>query len=252
MGIIIDVTEKIKLQAEMIRAGQLALLGELAAGIAHEINNPIYSIINFAQLIADESDRDNRVHAFGKLIMEEGNRIADLTANLVSLSRSTDGPKMSVPIHELISNSLKLIGMQLKKDHITIKDTISKEIPPLIVNPQEIHQVFLNLIQNARYALNEKYPGKDKDKILEISCNTVFIDDHQYVRIIFYDHGIGIAEEILFKVKSLFFTTKPPNKGTGIGLSVSENIIHNHGGKITIESIWGEFTKVLIDLPVTE
>lgn len=110
----------------------------------------------------------------------------------------------------------------------------------------------MNLIQNARYALNEKYPGKDKDKILEISCNTVFIDDHQYVRIIFYDHGIGIAEEILFKVKSLFFTTKPPNKGTGIGLSVSENIIHNHGGKITIESIWGEFTKVLIDLPVTE
>ncbi|MDR4503922.1 MAG: PAS domain S-box protein [Candidatus Scalindua sp.] len=252
VGIIIDITEKIKLQAEMIRAGQLALIGELAAGVAHEINNPIYSMINLAQLITDESDKDSRPYTFGKLIMEEGNRIADLTADLVSLSRSTDGPKKPVPIHELISNSFKLIGMQLEKDHITIKVNIPKEIPPLIVNPQEIHQVFLNLIQNARYALNEKYPGRDKDKILEISCNTVFIDDHQYVRIIFFDRGIGIPEEILHRVKSLFFTTKPPNKGTGIGLSVSKTIIHNHGGVITIESIRGKFTKVVIDLPVTE
>ena len=253
VGVIIDITEKIKLQAEMIRAGQLALIGELAAGVAHEINNPIFSIINFAQLIADESDRDSRAHAFGKLIMEEGNRIADLTKNLVSLSRSPAGQKISVNIHELISNSLKLIEIQLKKDHIIVKDNIPKDIPHLIIaNPQEIHQVFLNLIQNARYALNEKFPGKDEDKIVEISCNTVVIDEDRYVRITFYDRGIGIPEDILHKVKDLFFTTKPSNRGTGIGLSISENIILNHDGKITVESIRGEFTRILIDLPATE
>ncbi|MDR4498388.1 MAG: PAS domain S-box protein [Candidatus Scalindua sp.] len=252
VGIIIDITEKVKLQAEMIHAGQLALIGELAAGVAHEINNPIFSIINFAQLIADESDRDSRAHTFGKLIMEEGNRIADLTKNLVSLSRSPAGPKISVNIHELISNSLKVVKIQLKKDHIIIKDTIPKDIPLIIANPQEIHQVFLNLTLNARYALNKKYPCKDKDKILEISCNTDLIEGHQYVRITFYDRGIGIPEEILHKVKSFFFTTKPFNKGTGLGLSLCENIINNHGGKIAVDSIQGEYTKVVISLPATE
>ena len=112
VGIIIDITEKIKLEAEMMRAGQLALIGELAAGVAHEINNPIYAIINFAQLIADESDKVSRAHTFGKLIMEEGNRIADLTKHLVSLSRSPAGPRISVNVYELIFNSLKLIEMQ--------------------------------------------------------------------------------------------------------------------------------------------
>ena len=142
--------------------------------------------------------------------------------------------------------------MQLKKDHITAKHNIPMDIPHLIANPQEIHQVFLNLMQNARYALNEKFPGKDEDKILEISCNRAIIDERQYVRIIFYDRGVGIPEDILPRVKDLFFTTKPSNRGTGIGLSISENIILKHGGKISVESIRGEFTKVLIDLPATE
>ncbi len=250
VGIIIDITEKTKLQAEMIRTGQLALIGELAAGVAHEINNPIYAIINFAQLIGDESDKGSRQHEFSALILKEGNRISDLTKNLLTLSRSTGGPREPVNIHGLINDSLKLTDIQLKKDHIIVKDNIQNDIPPLMVNPQEIYQVFLNLIQNARYALNEKYPGKERDKILEISCKKIFSGDHRYVRIIFTDHGIGIPEETLHRVKNLFFTTKPSSKGTGIGLSVSENIIHNHDGKITIESIPGEFTKVLIDLPV--
>ncbi|HDY66633.1 MAG TPA: sensor histidine kinase [Candidatus Scalindua sp.] len=252
LGIIRDISEKIKLQAESIRAGQLAATGELAAGVAHEINNPIYGIINLAQLVVDESDKDSRAHKFGKLIMEEGNRIADLTKKLLSLSRSTTDKKRPVQIYELIPNSLKLTKVQLEKDNIIFKDNISKDIPAIIANPQEIHQVFLNLIQNARYALNEKYPDKDKDKILEISCNKVLIDDYEYVRIIFYDRGIGIPENILTKVISPFFTTKSPAKGTGIGLSISQNIISNHNGKMTIESIPGEFTKVVIDLPATE
>ncbi len=252
VGIITDITEKIKLQAEMMRAGQLALIGEIAAGIAHEINNPIYGIINYAQLIADESDKDSRAHKFGKLIMEEGNRIAGLTKKFLSLSRSTTGKKRPVQIYELISNSLKLTKVQLKKDNIIIKDNISKDIPTIIANPQEIHQVFLNLIQNARYALNEKYPDKDKGKILEISCNKVLIDDYEYVRIIFYDRGIGIPENILNEIISPFFTTKPSTNGTGIGLSISQNIISNHDGKMTIESMPGQFTKVVIDLPATE
>ena len=252
LGIIRNISEKIKLQTESIRAGQLAAIGELAAGVAHEINNPISGIINFGQLVMDESDKDSRTHEFGKFIIEEGIRIADLTKNLLSLSRTTTDKKSPVQIYKLISNSLKLTKVQLKKDNIIIKDNIPKDTPTIIANPQEIQQVFLNLIQNARYALNGKYPGKDKDKILEISCNEVLINDYQYIRVIFYDRGIGIPENILSNVTSPFFTTKPHAKGTGIGLSISQNIINNHDGKMTIESIPGEFTKVLIDLPATK
>jgi signal transduction histidine kinase len=252
LGIIRNISEKTKLQAEIIRAGQLALIGELAAGLAHEINNPINGIINYAQLIVDESDKDNRVHEFGEYIMEEGNRIADLANKLLFLSRSTTIKKEPVQIYELFSHSLKLSKVQLEADNIIVKVNIPKDLPALIANPQEIHQVFLNLIQNARYALNEKYPGKDKDKILEISCDKVSTDDHEYVRVIFYDRGIGIPENILSKIISPFFTTKPPTKGTGIGLSISQNIVNNHDGKMTLESIPGEFTKVVIDLPTTE
>ncbi|MCR4344799.1 MAG: ATP-binding protein, partial [Candidatus Scalindua sp.] len=109
---------------------------------------------------------------------------------------------------------------------------------------------FLNLVQNAQYALNEKYPGKDMDKILEVSCNKISISNNQYVRIIFHDHGIGIPENLLNKTTTPFFTTKPMTKGTGLGLSISQKIVYNHDGKMVVESAYGEFTKIIIDLPV--
>jgi len=253
LGIIRNISEKIRLQAENVRAGQLAMIGELAAGAAHEINNPIYGIINYAQLIADESNKDSRAYKFSSLIKEESYRIAEIMKNLLSLSRSKTNEKEPVHIYNLIFNSLKLTKVQLERDKIIIKDNIPKDMPAVIANPQEIHQVFLNLVQNARYALNEKYPGKHKNKILKISCENVFIDGLPYIRIIFYDQGLGIPEDILNKVTYPFFTSKPPARGTGLGLSISQNIINNHhDGKMTIESIEGEFTRIIIDLPAAE
>jgi signal transduction histidine kinase len=142
--------------------------------------------------------------------------------------------------------------IQLKKDNIIIKFNISKDTPAIYGSFQEIQQVFLNLVQNARYALNEKYPGKDMDKILEVSCNKISISNNQYVRIIFHDHGIGIPENLLSKTITPFFTTKPLSEGTGLGLSISQRVVVNHGGKMVIESVQEEFTKIIIDLPVTK
>ena len=90
------------------------------------------------------------------------------------------------------------------------------------------------------------------DKTLEISCNKISISNNQYVRIIFHDQGIGIPEKILSKTTNPFFTTKPLSKGTGLGLSICQRIIDNHGGKMAIESVQEEFTKIIIDLPVTK
>ncbi len=252
VGIIIDITEKIKLQAEMMRASQLALIGELSAGLAHEINNPINGIINCAQLIMDECNKNPRLYKFSKIIIEESKRIATLTENLLFLSRRTVGHKSHVQIYEALYNSLSLMMIQLNKDNIIVKFNISKDIIAIYGSFQEIQQVFLNLIQNARYALNEKDPGKYMGKTLEISCKKVLIDDYQYVRIIFYDRGIGIPKNILSKITNPFFTTKSTARGTGLGLSICQRIIENHSGKMAIESVQGEFTKVIINLPVTK
>ena len=250
VGIITDITDKMKMQAEMVRADQLALIGKMAAGLSHEINNPINGIMNCAQLIMDESKENTRLYKFSKIIIAESKRIATLTKNLLYLSRRTVGQKSHVQIYETIYQSLSLMMIQLKKDNIIVKFNISKDTPAIYGSFQEIQQVFLNLVQNALYALNEKYPGKDMDKILEVSCNKTSISNNQYVRIIFHDHGIGIPENLLNKTTNPFFTTKPLTKGTGLGLSISQRIVYNHDGKMVVESVYGEFTKIIIYLPV--
>lgn len=118
-----------------------------------------------------------------------------------------------------------------------------------MANPQLIQQVFLNAINNARYALNLKYPESHDNKVLEILAKEITIDNHPQVNITFYDHGTGIPADIKDKVMNPFFTTKPAGIGTGLGLSISHNIIMDHGGKLTIDSVEGEYTKIIITLP---
>ncbi|MCR4290942.1 MAG: PAS domain S-box protein, partial [Candidatus Scalindua sp.] len=173
LGIITDITDKMKMQMEMVRADKLALIGEMAAGLSHEINNPINGIMNCAQLIMDESNGNTRLYKFSKIIIEESKRIATLTKSLLYSSRRAVGQKSHLQIYETIYHSLSLMMIQLKKDNIIVKFNISKDTPDIYGSFQEIQQVFLNLVQNAQYALNEKYPGKDMDKILEVSCNKI-------------------------------------------------------------------------------
>jgi signal transduction histidine kinase len=109
----------------------------------------------------------------------------------------------------------------------------------------------MNIINNAQYALNQKYPGEHEEKTLDIVCEEVTIDDGSFVRITFHDRGIGIAPEALDKIMNPFFSTKPRGEGTGLGLSISHGIIADHGGKLAVQSVQGAYTKVLIDLPAS-
>ncbi|MBI4682778.1 MAG: hybrid sensor histidine kinase/response regulator, partial [Nitrospirae bacterium] len=140
---------------------------------------------------------------------------------------------------------------QIRKDGIHLKVDIPSEPIKLPLHPQQIQQVFLNVISNARFALNQKYPGTHENKILEIKFDELTIDDQPYVRIIFLDNGSGISDDIIEKVVNPFFSTKPNRMGTGLGLSISHGIITEHGGKLMINSANGEFTKVTIHLPIT-
>ncbi len=247
-----EITDRRMAEAETIRTGQLAALGELAAGVAHEINNPINGIINYAQLLLNKSMPGSREQDIAARIIKESDRIAHIVRSLLSFAREGKEEKHPVSIQEIITDTLSLTETQLKKDGIKLEIDIPVNLPRIIAQPQQLEQVFLNIISNSRYALNQKYPGEHKNKILEIRCKERMISKKPYARISFNDRGTGIPEDILDKVMNPFYSTKPSNIGTGLGLSISHSIIKNHAGKLIIDSIEGKFTKVIIELPVKD
>ncbi|MEQ8167590.1 MAG: PAS domain S-box protein [Candidatus Eremiobacterota bacterium] len=247
-----DMTEKIFLQREAIRATHLASIGELAAGVAHEINNPLTGIINYAQIIANKSEKNSKNYDVCTRIIKEGDRIARIVKSLLSFARSTRQDKMPVDIGQIFTDSIILTGARMNKDGITFQVNISETLPKIIAEPNQIQQVFLNILSNARYALNNKYPSYDSNKIINVACEEITVDNEKFVRIMFQDNGCGVHSGIIDKVFNPFFTTKPLGEGTGLGLSISYGIINEHKGHIMIDSVEGEFTKVIIDLPVWE
>jgi PAS domain S-box-containing protein len=247
-----EVTEKLNYQAEAVRSAELASIGELAAGVAHEINNPVNGIINCAQILANKYEPESKDHKVANIIIKEGDRIASIVSSLLSLSRTNDNKKSPVRINEIMGDIISLTGAQLRKDGITLKVDIPMDLPLLNANYNQLEQVFLNILTNARYAINEKYPDYNENKIIKIKGEKAAVGSRTIFRLTFFDSGVGIPYNILNKIMNPFFTTKPANQGTGLGLSISHGILNDHGGTINIDSIFGQFTKVTIDLPVNK
>lgn len=243
-----DITEKVNLQADATRTRHLASLGELAAGVAHEINNPINNVINYAQILCDEFEEEGRDDEIARRIMKDGDRIATIVRSLLSFARIRKEEKTLTYLHDLFSDTLSLTSAQLRKDAIELKIHIPEKSIKVFVHPQQIQQVFLNLVSNARYALNQKYPGSHDNKILEITCEEKTTNKNSSIRIIFHDRGIGIPGTQIDKVINPFFSTKPNRIGSGLGLSISHGIITEHDGKFSIQSVEGEYTKIIISL----
>lgn len=237
---------------EAMRAAHLASIGELAAGVAHEINNPINGIINYAQILANRLIHDSKARDISGRIINEGIRIANIVKTLLSFGREIRDEKKCVHIGEVLREALDLMMTQIQKDGIHLKIHIPEDLPDVMINPQQLQQVFLNVLSNARYALNQKYAVTCEDKYIEIEGERINMGGKRHIRISLTDHGTGIPSDLLDKTIKPFFTTKPSGQGTGLGLSLSNNIIKEHGGRITLESREGEFTRVIIDLPAVE
>ncbi len=244
-----DITEVKASRAAAIRSDQLAGVGELAAGVAHEINNPINGIINYAQMLVNQHGVPSAAHDLGSRIVGEGNRVARIVASLLSFARRGSDIKVPTSIGEILSESLTLVGTQISKDSIVVAVEVPKDLPPILCVPQEIQQVFMNILNNARYALNQRSPGSEGDKRLEIEASEGGSNGDSWVRISFRDSGDGISPDIVDKIVNPFFSTKPKGEGTGLGLSISQDIVRSHGGELMVESLQGQFTKVSIELP---
>ncbi len=257
IGMHLDITQRkhvekalVDSRAESTRSAHLASIGELASGVAHEINNPINSIINLSQVLVNECNSLSVEHNMAQRILMEGDRIATIVGSLLSFASDKNEEKIHFTLYKVVNEALALTQAQLRNSGIELQKRVSSDLPEIIGHPQRIQQVFLNLISNARYALNQKNPAKGEGrKLLDISAEQITIDDKPYVRTVFLDTGTGVAADIIHRVLEPFFSTKPAGQGTGLGLSVSHGIIRDHNGKLSIESSEGKFTKIIIDLP---
>lgn len=247
--IVQDISESLRQRAQNMRTGQLAALGELAAGVAHEINNPINGVINYAQLILNKAAAESREEELSKRIIRESERVATIVRELLYFSREEGQQVEKITVLEALKESLALAKNQMDKEGVSLQIQLPDDLPMINSRSHQIQRLFLNLISNARYALSEKYPGPDPNKILLIKGEQIEQDSQPFVSITFRDQGTGIPADLIERVLNPFVTTKAAGVGTGLGLSISHEIVQKHGGELSISSREGEFTEVRITLP---
>jgi two-component system, NtrC family, sensor kinase len=235
---------------DSMRTAQLAAIGELAAGVAHEVNNPITGIINFAQILLDDSKENSLEEKLLTRIISEGERIAAIIKNLLSFAREGDQEIEPIDMVDVIKTSLSLVEHQCKNDGIHIDTDFFNGPCPVNGNFRQLQQVLLNLLSNSRFALNERYPLPSPDKKILISCRPITLEDGRpWIQTSLRDTGTGIPQSILDRLFDPFFTTKPAGQGTGLGLSLSFGIIQDHAGSIKVNSILHQFTEMLLQIP---
>ncbi len=239
--------EKEEMQRQLFQSSKLASIGELSAGVAHEINNPLNGIINFAQLLKDDGvaqTEDQRRMIDG--IIDEGERIARIVRDLLTFARQDPHQLARVHIADSVKASMSLFGHQLRKDGIEVEIDLEDGLPPVMADGSRLRQVVVNMISNAHHALRSKQAEK---KVFRISARAVRRGGEECVRAEFYDNGVGIRREDLDKVFDPFFTTRRATGGTGLGLSLSFGIIREFGGTISVESAEGSYTRFVVELP---
>ena len=237
--------ERNKLEAQLNRSIKLACLGELAAGIAHEINNPLGIILGFAQDILDEISEENPLFESVRIIEQETGRCVGVVKNLLDLARLKPPQITDVNMTQLVEDSIALLMPKIKKNKIQLHRSCDGNLPSMRVDPQQIQQALINVMINSIQAM--PYGGK-----LSISLRLVKGSrprkENFRLRITLADSGQGIPQEQIGRIFDPFFSTKG-SKGTGLGLAVCQRIIEDHCGKVEIESQEGVGTTCTISLP---
>jgi len=239
--------ERNLMEAQLQQQQKLESLGTLASGVAHEINNPLMGIINYAELLKDEPTDEQAVQ-YADSIIKEGNRVATIVRNLLSFARQDKESHSPADLKDIIDSSLSLISSTMRKDQITIEVDAPDDLPNVRCRSQQIQQVVINLLTNAHDALNERYPSYDENKLIRISVQPLEIEGSTWVRMTIEDRGPGIPEDLAERIFDPFFTTKPRDEGTGLGLSVSFGIVREHKGRLLVESKLGEYTRFHMEL----
>jgi signal transduction histidine kinase len=245
--------DKHELETQLRQQQRLDSLGTLASGVAHEINNPIQGIMNYADLIEINSTSPAMVSEFAQEITQESERVATIVRSLLAFSRQeAEQQPEEFDIHRAIQATLSLVRSVLRKDHITLR-VVPDERPALVLcRMQQIQQIIMNLITNARDALNQRYGQGENEgdqKRLDIRVSRFERDGRLWIRVTIEDNGSGIPPDVLPRIFDPFFTTKGRDQGTGLGLAVSHGLASDNDGELGVETRVGQGTRFYLDLP---
>jgi len=236
-----DITERKQQAEQLIMADRLASVGELAAGTAHELNNPLTSVMGFSQLLM-ERDIPEDMREDLELIHSEARRASEVTRNLLTFARKHAPVRQPSQLNTIIEDVLKLRAYEHRVSNIRVKKRLSRALPDIKADHSQIQQVFLNIIINAEHIMTEA----NKGGTLTIATRK----RNGGIVASISDDGPGISQEHLGQIFNPFFTTKEPGKGTGLGLSICYGIVSEHGGQISARSEPGKGTTFTVELPV--
>ncbi|MDT8861654.1 ATP-binding protein [Alkalihalobacillus sp. MEB130] len=240
-----DVTEKRQIEAQLIQSGKLAAIGEMAAGVAHELNNPLTAVLGNAQLLLRTSSKEKKEYKLLEDIHQCGIRCKHIIRSLLTFSRQDEYEFQNCSINKVVEQVLHLIRYQIEHQNITILLQLDPNVPNINGSLQQLEQIAINLLINAKQALEEI---DIEQKMIQI--NTYEENGHVCLRIT--DNGSGIEETMMQEIFNPFFTTKNAIKGSGLGLSVSLGIARSHGGTIEVKSEKGKGSMFTLFIPKKE
>lgn len=248
-----NLTERRRLEQQLVQSEKLSAIGQLVAGVAHELNNPLTSVSGYAQLTLRNSSLSADTRQDIEQIHAQAERAAKIVQNLLIFAREHTPERSKVLINDVLRSALALQAYQLRVDNITIQSDLDANLAPTVADPHQLQQVFLNLITNARHAMAERggrgtltlrtrvVPSRSEDE-----------GNEPVIQVEVGDTGVGIPERNLRKIFNPFFTTKPIGQGTGLGLSICFGIVKEHEGQIWAESQVGVGTRVFVALPIRQ
>src|SRR5690242_11777426 len=234
-----DITQRVRLEDQMVQTEKLTSLGLLAAGVAHEVNTPLAVISNYAQMLAKQMPADDPRQKTVDRIVKQTFRASEIVNNLLNFSRTGGAESVELDLNAVIDETLTLVQHPLKTAHVTVLKNYADKLPPVLGSTTRLQQVFLNLLMNARDAM-------PTGGMIEVRTGT----QNGSVEIEVSDTGAGIPPENLHRIFDPFFTTKASGRGTGLGLSVSYGIIKEHAGKVDVRSTPGKGTSFRLEFPV--
>lgn len=235
-----DQTEWRGLQDRLIQSEKLSAIGQLIAGVAHDLNNPLTSVVGFADFLAESPDAPPRIREPLRVVQQEAQRASKIVKNLLSFARRQE-TRQRASLHPILEATVGLFRNQLATEAVTLDLVLEPDLPDLDLNPNQLQQVFVNLIHNAAHAI-----------IATGRPGTIRVHAHRWmdgVAIDIADDGAGMSPEVAARVFEPFFTTKPEGQGTGLGLSISQGIAKEHGGRISLITAPDKGSTFTVELP---
>ena len=248
-----DITVQLMAEQQLIQASKMATLGEMATGIAHELNQPLSVIKTASSFLRRKADKREQINAdILRTMAEEIDNHVDRTSKIIrhmrDFGRKSDVGKEKVQVNHVLSRAVDFFKQQLKLREIEVVEDLYEDLPPVLADPNRLEQVLVNLLINARDAIEKKgEQGGHKEEAKRITLKTKAEEGMVVIEVT--DTGTGIPEAILHRIFEPFFTTKKVGKGTGLGLSISYGIVHDYDGTIHVESKEGEGATFIIRFP---